>query len=101
MDLNNRKPRTIERRLHELRDSIIEMGRLTYKSSGVCVYLPKSVVNALHLDPELDRKLVIFGLEGHLFGFMKDIELVAMFKPTILDFRKKALEVINKLTKKE
>ena len=85
----------------DLIDPVIETGRLTYKSSGVCVYLPKNITNALHLDPELDRNLVIFTLEDYWFFLIKEKKLADMLKPDILELRKKALEFMNKLTKKE
>lgn len=85
----------------DLREPIMELGRLTYKSSGVCVYLPKDITNALHLDPEVDRNLVIYNLEDYWLFLIKDRALADMLKPDILELRKKALEFMNKLAKKE
>ena len=35
-----------------LKEPVVELGRITYKSSGISLYLPKSIVNALHLNRE-------------------------------------------------
>lgn len=77
-----------------LKSPVIELGRITYKSSGISLYLPKSIVNALNLNSEEDSALVIFSVEDYGFFLMKDQALAKSLKPQILDLRKRL--VINK-----
>ena len=68
---------------------VIELARITYKSSGISLYLPKSIVNALDLNSEEDSALVIFSVDDYGFFLMKDQALAKSLKPQILDLRKK------------
>ena len=74
------------------RDYIVELGRLTYKHGGVCVYLPKIVCNALHLNPAIDTTLVIATFDDNSFILIKDSEVVNLLKPKILETRKFLLQ---------
>lgn len=68
---------------------IVEVGRISYKSSGANVYIPKSVTKALHLNKEENRTLAIVSLEDYGFVLIKDTALAAELKPWILDLRAK------------
>lgn len=70
------------------RDYIVELGRLTYKHGGVCVYLPKIVCNALHLNPTIDTTLIITTFDDNSFILIKDGEVANLLKPKILETRK-------------
>lgn len=74
------------------KDELIELGRLTYKHAGVCVYLPKSVCNALHLDPNIDTTLIIATFDDNSFILIKDGEVANLLKPKILEARKILLQ---------
>lgn len=82
----------------ELEELVIELGRITYKSSGISVYLPKNVVSSLHLSQK-DKSLVIFSAGSNGFFLMKDTVLADSLKSAILDLRKKTLEKTDKITK--
>ena len=69
-------------------DCVVEIGRLTYKSSGVCVYLPKSVCSSLGLDPDQDKSLIIVSFNDNSFILIKDKEVIKILRPKILDSRK-------------
>ena len=71
---------------------MIELGRITYKSSGISLYLPKNIVNVLHLNEE-DRSLVIFSAGDNGFFLIKDAALAKTLKPKILDLRKNTVKV--------
>ena len=71
-----------------LKKPVVELGRITYKSSGISLYLPKSIVNALHLNKEEDSSLVIFGVGNEGFFLIKDTALAQRLKAEILDKRK-------------
>ena len=71
---------------------VIELARITYKSSGISLYLPKSIVNALDLNSEEDSALVIFSVDDYGFFLIKDQALAKFLKPQILDLRK-SLEI--------
>ncbi len=75
----------------DLNEPVVELGRITYKSSGISLYLPKSIVNALHLNSEEDNSLVIFSIENYGFFLIKDTALAKAIKPHILDLRKRML----------
>ena len=64
---------------------VIELGRITYKSSGVNIYLPKNITKVPHLDKERDASLVIFSVEDYGFFLIKDTELARRLKSEILD----------------
>lgn len=72
-----------------LKEPVVELGRITYKSSGISLYLPKSIVNALRLNSEIDTKLVIFSVGDYGFFLIKDTELANSLKPQILNLRKR------------
>ena len=76
----------------DLKEPVIELGRITYKSSGLSLYLPKSVVNALHLSKEENSSLVIFSIGECGFFLIKDTAVAEALKPQILDLRKVFLE---------
>ena len=70
-----------------LDEPVIELGRITYKNSGISLYLPKNIVNTLHLNIE-DKSLVIFSVDDYGFFLIKDKELAEALKPKILDLRR-------------
>ena len=74
-----------------LSDPIVELGRITYKSSSVSLYLPKRVCDALYLDKDANNSLVIFTMDNGMF-LVKDTALAAALKPKILEMRKKVLQ---------
>ena len=78
----------------DLKETVVELGRITYKSSGISLYLPKSIVNALNLNREENSSLVIFSVEDKGFFLIKDTALAETLKPQILDLRKSLLEDI-------
>ena len=73
----------------DLKNPVVELGRITYKSSGISIYLPKSIVNALNLNSEEDNALIIFSVNDYGFFLMKDQALAKSLKPQILDLRKR------------
>ena len=75
---------------------IIELARITYKSSGISLYLPKSIVNSLDLRPDEVRSLIIFSTADYGFFLIKDTALAEVLKPQILDRRKVLLEYLDK-----
>lgn len=77
------------------KEPVIELGRLTFKSSGVCLYLPKSICAALQLDKNTNGSLVIFAVDGNSILLIKDTALATALKPQILDMRKKLSENKN------
>lgn len=70
------------------KDVIVELGRLTYKHGGVCVYLPKIICNALHLNPTIDNTLVIATFDDNSFILIKDVEVANLLKPKIMETRR-------------
>ena len=68
---------------------VVELGRITYKSSGANMYIPKRIAKALHLNKEENRTLAIISLEDYGFVLIKDTALAAKLKPWILDLRQK------------
>ena len=77
------------------KDSVVEIGRLTYKSSGVCVYLPKSICSSLGLDPDTDKSLIIVSFDNNSFILIKDNEIVRTLKPKILEYRKLVIQKLR------
>ena len=75
---------------------IIELARITYKSSGISLYLPKSIVNSLNLRPEEVSSLIMFSTTDYGFFLIKDAKLAEILKPQILDRRKALLEYLDK-----
>lgn len=80
-----------------LKEPVVELGRITYKSSGISVYLPRSIANALRLSKEDDSSLVIFSVGDYGFFLMKDKVLANSLKPQILDLRKRTISEIFKV----
>ena len=80
---------------NSLKEPIVELGRITYKSSGISLYLPKSIVNVLNLNKEEDNSLVIFSVEDKGFFLIKDRALAEELKPKILDLRKELLNTLG------
>ena len=78
----------------DLEEPVVELGRITYKSSGISLYLPKSIVNALHLNKE-DRSLVIFSAGDYGFFLIKDTVLAKTLKPKILNLRRNIIRIEN------
>ncbi len=73
----------------DLKDTLIaELGRISYKSSGASVYIPKRIVKALHLNKEENRTLVILSLDDYGFVLIKDTALAQRLKLQILNLRK-------------
>lgn len=83
----------------DLKEPVIELGRITYKSSGVSLYLPKSIVNALRLNSEIDTTLVIFSVGDYGFFLIKNTELANSLKPQILNLRKRISDKVKKSEK--
>ena len=78
-----------------LKEPVVELGRITYKSSGLSLYLPKSIVNALRLSKEEDGSLVIFSVGDCGFLLIKDAILAEKLKPQILDMRKSLMKDLH------
>jgi len=72
-------------------DSVIELARITYKSSGAYIYIPKSIVKSINLNSEV-ASLVMFSAGDDGFFLIKNTALAAKLKPWILDLRKKVLK---------
>jgi hypothetical protein len=75
----------------DLKEPIVELGRITQKNSGTSIYLPKNIRNALHLTKE-DKSLVIFSAGNNGFFLIKDTILAKKLKPKILDLRIKTIK---------
>ena len=67
---------------------VVELGRITYKSSGASMYIPKRIAKLLHLNREEDSSLVIFSVEDYGFFLIKDTELAQKLKAEILERRR-------------
>lgn len=67
---------------------VVELGRITYKSSGASMYIPKRIAKLFHLNREEDSSLVIFSVEDYGFFLIKDTAIAQRLKPEILDLRK-------------
>lgn len=80
----------------DLKESVVELGRITYKSSGICLYLPKRIVNCLHLDPQKNSSLVLFSAWDGCFFLIKDTELATALKPEILNRRSITLGTLER-----
>ncbi len=68
---------------------VVELGRITYKSSGTSMYIPKRIAKLLHLNKEEDSSLVIFSVEDYGFFLIKDTAIAQRFKPEILERRRR------------
>ncbi len=75
-----------------LGDPIVELGRITYKSSSVSLYLPKRICDALQLDKDANNSLIIITMDNDCMLLVKDTELATALKPRILEMRKKAFK---------
>lgn len=73
---------------------VVELGRITYKSSGASMYIPKRIAKLLHLNREEDSSLVIFSVEDYGFFLIKDTELAQRLKSEILE-RRRRFDVIS------
>ena len=73
---------------------VVELGRITYKSSGASMYIPKRIAKLLHLNKEEDSSLVIFSVEDYGFFLIKDTELAQRLKSEILE-RRRRFDVIG------
>ena len=87
---------TMTKTVNELRLSddlkgppVVELGRITYKSSGASMYIPKRVAKLLHLNKEEDSSLVIFSVEDYGFFLIKDTAIAQRLKPEILERRRR------------
>jgi len=77
----------------------IELLRLQPKSSGFVAYLPRAVVEALHLN-ESDHNLVCFIDDSGSYTYLvliKDSSLVQQLRPVILQKRQKAESLHKRL----
>jgi len=77
----------------------VEILRLMPKSAGFDVYLPHSVVEALHLD-ESDHSLIAFIDDSSSTTYLiliKDNDLLRQLRPLILSKREKAEALYRKL----
>ena len=68
---------------------VVELGRITYKSSGTSMYIPKRIAKLLHLNREEDSSLVIFSVEDYGFFLIKDTAIAQRLKPEILERRRR------------
>ena len=68
---------------------VVELGRITYKSSGASMYIPKRIAKLLHLNKEEDSSLVIFSVEDYGFFLIKDTAIAQRLKPEILERRRR------------
>ena len=80
------------------KDPVIELGRLTFKSSGVCLYLPKSICALLHLDRDMNGSLVILAVDGTSILLIKDTFLASSLKSRVLEARKQHNSLKNSVT---
>ena len=70
---------------------VVELGRITYKSSGASMYIPKRIAKLLHLNKGEDSSLVIFSVEDCGFFLIKDTELAQKLKAEILERRRASM----------
>jgi hypothetical protein len=75
----------------DLKDPVVELCRVTYKSSGAYIYLPKRLSNSLYLDKEMNRSLITFSVGNYGFLLVKDTALADALKPQILNLRKRLM----------
>jgi len=78
----------------------LELLRLDYKRVGVFAYLPRDLIEFLHLNKERDRSLVAFLDSSGSYNFIiitSDKDLVEMLKPLILEKRQRAEKLREKL----
>lgn len=75
----------------DLKDPVVELARITYKSSGTSLYLSKRIGASLHLDKNYNKSLVLVGVDDTCMFLMKDTSLATKLKPKILEMRRRAL----------
>jgi len=78
----------------------VELLKLDFKKAGLFVYLPRSVVEFLHLNKEEDRSLVALMDYGGKYNYIiliADRDLVSLLKPIILSRREKAQQLQQEL----
>ena len=68
---------------------VVELGRITYKSSVASMYIPKRIAKLLHLNKWEDSSLVIFSVEDCGFFLIKDAAIAQKLKPEILERRRR------------
>jgi hypothetical protein len=73
-------------------EAVIELARITYKSSGISLYLPKRICDKLRLDKSANSSLVLVAIDNNCMFLVKDTNLAAILKPQILELRKKTFE---------
>ena len=79
--------------------SSVELLRLSFKSGGANLYLPHDVIQFLNLNRE-SKSLVAFLDDTGSYNFIvvtSDKDLVEMLKPLILQKRRRAAELQEKL----
>jgi hypothetical protein len=74
-----------------LKEPVVELARITYKSSGTSLYLSKRIGASLHLDKNYNKSLVLVGVDETCMFLMKDTSLATKLKPKILEMRRRAL----------
>lgn len=73
------------------KEAVVELARITYKSSGISLYLPKRICNTLQLDEKANSSLIIVAMDNNCMLLIKDTALATALKPQILEMRKKGL----------
>jgi hypothetical protein len=67
----------------------VELLRLEYRGNVAKAYLPRIVRDALRLDPERDKTLIlVYDNDTEALLLVRDAALSAMLKPRILEARK-------------
>lgn len=80
----------------DLKEPVIELARITYKSSGTSLYLSKRIGASLHLDKNYNKSLVLVGVDDTCMFLVKDTALATKLKPKILDLREKVFNSLEK-----
>ena len=73
-------------------EAVVELARITYKSSGISLYLPKRICDKLQLDKSVNGSLILVAIDNECMFLVKDTALATVLKPQILELRKKMLE---------
>jgi len=79
---------------------VIELLRLSFKSGGANAYLPRGILEFLHLNKE-SRSLVAFLDSEGPYNFIivtSDKNLSELLKPLILERRRRAEEIMRQLS---
>ena len=82
--------------IFDWKGSPLELLRLDFKKSGLFTYLPRSVVEFLHLNKEEDRSLIAIldsESEYNYVILIADRDLVSLLKPIILARRQRAQQL--------